>query len=338
MTIYGNILPGAISIARSVERAGYLTERAKHKLKILDWCRQNKNNISLTSRHFGYNRETIGLWIKQLKEKGPIGLNEQSRAPKKTRIPTTSSETVMLACKIRKSYPAWSKYKIREILEREHNIITSDSTVGRIFKRRGLINKKKSDKRRKAALRPKRRFPRGFSISKPGDMVQMDTKYIMLPGGQKLFQFTAIDVLTKYRILGVYPSLSSRNGTKFLKKCLSEFPFPIQNIQTDNGSEFLKEFEKLCKDINMPHYFIYPRQPKQNTYVERSHGSDKDEFYQLGNIWQDRDKMNQEIGKWQNIWNTFRPHQALNYKTPLQYLKELKFKKLATKDTIILQT
>jgi len=54
-------LPGAISIARSAERAGYLTEQAKHKLKILDWCRNNGNNISLTSRHFGYHRETIGI-------------------------------------------------------------------------------------------------------------------------------------------------------------------------------------------------------------------------------------------------------------------------------------
>ena len=338
MTIYGHILPGAISIARSAERAGHLTEQAKHKLKILDWLRDNGNNVSLTARHFGYHRETIGLWIKQLRERGPMGLNEQSRAPKKKRTPTTSSEIVMLACKIKKSYPAWSKYKIQEILERDYDLVTSDSTVGRIFTRRGLINKKKSEKRRKAALRPKSRFPRGFSISKQGDMVQIDTKYIMLPGGKKLHQFTAIDVLTKYRVLGVCPSLSSRNGARFLKKCLDKFPFRILNIQTDNGSEFLKEFEKLCKDIKMPHYFIYPRQPKQNTYVERSHGSDKDEFYQFGNVWQNRDRMNQEIEKWQDVWNTYRPHQALNYKTPLQYLKELKYKKLSTKDTIILQT
>jgi len=338
MTIYGHILPGAISVARSAERVGYLTEQAKHKLRVIDWCKQNRSNVSLTARHFGHHRESVGIWIKQLKEKGLMGLNEQSKAPKKKRTPTTPNEIVALACKIKKTYPAWSKYKVAEILERDYSLITSDSTVGRIFKRRGLINKKKSEKRRKAALSPKMRFPRGFSISKPGDMVQMDTKYIMLPGGHKLFQFTAIDVLTKYRVLGVYPSLSSRNGAKFLRKCLNEFLFPVLNIQTDNGPEFLKEFEKLCQETNLPHYFTYPRQPKQNTYVERSHGSDKDEFYQFGNIWQNRERMNQEIEKWQNVWNTYRPHQALNYKTPLQYLKEFKNKKLATKNTIILQT
>ena len=243
----------------------------------------------------------------------------------------------MYICKIRKQYPAWSKYKIQEILERDYGIVVSSSTIGRVMKRRGLIDKKKSEKRRRAALRPKRRFPHGFSISWAGDMVQMDTKYIMLPGGRKLYQFTAIDVLTKQRILGVYPSLSSRNGATFLKKCIAEFPFEMRSIQTDNGAEFLKEFDKLCRKLNIPHYFIYPGHKEQNSYVERSHGSDEQEFYQLGNVWQDREKMNEVLEIWQDIWNNFRPHQALHYKTPRAYFEELKSRNLATKDIIILQ-
>lgn len=338
MMIYGHILPGASSIARSALRTGYLTERARHKLKILDWHKTHGKNISLTSRHFGYHRETISRWVEQLNTGGPIGLNEKSREPKRKRKSITSSMVVIHICQVRKKYPAWSKYKIQEILNRDCSIKVSASTVGRVIKRRGLVDKRKSEKRRRAALRPKRRFPRGLAISEPGDMIQVDTKYIMLPGGRKLYQFTAIDVLTKYRVLGIYPSLSSRNGAKFLKKCLEEFPFTIKSVQTDNGSEFLKEFEKLCKELNIPHYFIYPRQKKQNSYVERSHGSDEAEFYQLGNVWQDREKMNEEITKWQEVWNGFRPHQALDYKTPRQYLEELKTKNLPTKDVIILQT
>lgn len=338
MIIYGSILPGAISIARSAERTGQLTERAKHKLKALDWHREHGENVSFTARHFGHTRKTVRVWIKQLRIRGPVGLNEQSRAPRKRPAPTTSPETIMRACKIRKQYPAWSKYKIREILKRDYDIAVSASTVGRILKRRGFIDKKKSEKRKKAALRPKRRFPHGFSISQAGDMVQMDTKYIMLPGGKKLYQFTAIDVLTKQRVLGLYPSLSSRNGAEFLKKCIAEFLFEIRNIQTDNGAEFLKEFDKLCQEINIPHYFIYPRHKEQNAYVERSHGSDEQEFYQLGNVWQNKEKMTEVLEKWQNVWNNFRPHEALDYKTPRAYFEELKGRNLATKDVIILQT
>ncbi len=168
-------------------------------------------------------------------------------------------------------------------------------------------------------------------------MVQMDTKHIMLTGGKKLYQFTAIDVLTKQRVLEIYSSPSSRNAAVFLKNCLVMFPFEIKNIQTDNGSEFLKEFEKLCQELNIPHYFIYPRKKEQNAYVERSHGSDEQEFYRQGNVWQSREKMNEELKKWQNIWNNIRPHESLNYQTPRAYFEELKSRNLATKDVIVLQ-
>ncbi|MBU1147061.1 MAG: hypothetical protein KKD11_01815 [Candidatus Omnitrophica bacterium] len=53
MTIYGAILPGAISIARSSALTDKLTERAKFKIKVLDWHRIHGSNVSLTARHFG---------------------------------------------------------------------------------------------------------------------------------------------------------------------------------------------------------------------------------------------------------------------------------------------
>ena len=337
MTIYGSILPGAVSIARSSLLTDKLTERAKFKIKVLDWHRMHGNNVSLTARHFGLGRMTMHRWIRRLKHYGPIGLNEKSRRPKKTRTPTISSNTVLKIVKLRKQYPAWSKYKIKVLLERE-GIQASVSTVGRVLKRRGLIDKKVSKKRQKAALRPKARFPKGLSIFQAGDMIQIDTKYIMLPGGEKYYQFTAIDVLTKTRVLRVYASESSRNGAKFLQECIDNFPFTVKRIQTDNGAPFLKEFDKLCKEKELPHYFIYPRQPKQNSYVERSHRSDKREFYQQGNVYSILSVMQKKIKEREDVWNNIRPHEALGQLTPSQYFWKLQTTKLPTKNVIILQT
>jgi len=336
MTIYGSLLPGVASIARSAALVESLTERAKYKVKILDWHRDHGNNVSLTSRHFAISRMTLHRWLKSFNKYGVIGLNEQSRKPKHLRQPTTSWDNVIKVVQLRKQYPGWSKHKIKVLLERE-NISVSDSTVGRILKRRGLINKKISNKRRKAALHPKARFPRGLRISEPGDMVQIDTKYIMLTGGKKFYQFTAIDVLTKRRVLRIYPSQSSRNGAKFLEECLINFPFPIKAIQTDNGSPFLKEFDKLCKEKEIPHYFIHPRTPKENTYVERSHRSDKKEFYQQGNTSSILSAMQDKIKEWEDVWNNVRPHEALGQLTPSQYFWRLQTIQLPTKDVIILQ-
>jgi len=337
MTIYGYVLPGAISIARSTFLADNLTERAKQRLKILDWHKKYGKNVSLTARHFGLTRYTVRNWQKRLIQLGPKGLNDKSHRPKNLRQSTTSWEIVFEVVKIRKQYPAWSKYKIQAILKQKQ-IMVSVSTIGRILKRKGLINKKISLKKQKAAKNPRKRFPHGFKVSCPGDMVQIDTKHIMTTGGRKFYQFTAIDVLSKQRVLRVYSSPSSKNGADFIQECVNNFDFEIKNIQTDNGSEFLKEFDKLCQQSNIPHYFIEPSHPKQNTYVETSHSADEREFYRQGNVSSLLEVMQLKIIEWQNIWNKIRPHESLNYLTPEAYYRKWQTSRLPTKDVITLQT
>ena len=336
MTIYASLLPGAVSIARWAQRVEGLTEDAKARLKILDWHRRHGSNISLTARHFCLDRRTVRRWQRKFVLRGPVGLNDKSRKPHRVRKPTTNPEIVWGVVKLRKEYPAWSKYKIHSLLP--DNIKTSVSTVGRILKRRCLIDKKISRKRSKSAKHPRARFPRGMKISAPGDMVQMDTKYIMLVGGRKYYQFTAIDVLSKIRVLRVYKTQSSENGALFLLECIKAFPFEVRAVQTDNGAPFQKYFDALCKEKGLPHYFIYPRTPKQNTYVEISHGADQREFYLQGNVYEDFEVMRNKIASWEYVWNNVRPHQALDYLTPNQYLEKRQSSRLPTKDVITLQT
>ncbi len=336
MTVYGTLIPGTAGIARNAAIANLLTEKAKRKMKILDWHREHGNNQSLTSRHWGIGRMTLYRWIKRFKRLGVTGLNDNSTRPKHCRKSCTPWNITLRAVQLRKQYPAWSKKKIRALLLRE-GIKTSESNVGRILKRRGLIDKKASRKRCRAALRPKNRFPKGLAISNPGDLVQMDTKYIMLPGGRKFYQFTAIDVLLKRRVLRVYPSQSSANGRSFLKECLKYFPFPIKAVQTDNGAPFQKYFEKYCKEINLTHYYIFPRSPKQNTYVEISHEADEREFYQQGNKSSILPVMQAKIREWENTWNNIRPHEALGQLTPNEYYWKIKLHGLPTNKVIVLQ-
>ncbi len=337
MTIYGHILPGVVSIANWASKAGNLTPRAKQKLKVIDWLRRHNENISLTARHFGLNRETVRIWHQRFKSQGLAGLNDKSKRPKNPRKPITPWEISSEIVRVRKQYPTWSKYKIQAVIKKK-GMVVSASTIGRILKRKGLIDKRVSRKRWKAATNPKRRFPRGLKVSKPGDMVQIDTKHETILGGRKIYQFTAIDVLTKRRALKYYSSASSKNGANFLNHCFSKFPFKITAIQTDNGSEFLKEFDHLCKKEGIAHYFTYPHHPKQNSYVENSHGSDEREFYSQGNTDYDMNLMQERLDEWERVWNEIRPHQALNYLTPNEYFLKWRHGRLPTKDVITLQT
>ena len=180
MTIYGYVLPGAVRLANWAAKTNNISEKAKQRLKVVDWLRFHNNNISLTARHYGLNRETVSIWHQRFKKEGIAGLNDKSHRPKNVRRPTISWSVVSEIVKTRKQYPVWSKYKIRKILSRQ-NIIVSASTVGRVLKRKGLIDKEISRKRSKSAKNPRKRFPKGLRITSVGDMVQIDTKHINLP-------------------------------------------------------------------------------------------------------------------------------------------------------------
>lgn len=334
MTVYGSIIPGAAAIARWALRTEHLSQRAQYRLKVLDWHQEHGENLSLTARHFAVHRRMLRQWQSRLKQRGPAGLSDESRRPHRLRQPTVRSELAAEVARLRREHPAYSKYKLYVLLGRKG----SPSTVGRILKARGLIDRRISQKRKRAALRPKLRYPRGMRIHGAGELIQVDTKHIVGAGGRKLYQFTAIDVLTKQRVLSVYTSESSRNGALFLDECRKRLPAGISAVQSDNGAPFQKEFEKHCRELGITHYFTMPRSPKQNSYVEISHGADEREFYQQGNRVIELSLMRTLLAKREHEWNCIRPHQALGYRTPNQYYEEIRDRNLATKDTIVLQT
>lgn len=331
MTTYGYILPGASKLSRL---ATNLSPKAKYRIKVIDWHKDHGKNKSLTARHFGINRETLDIWLKRFGLSGIRGLEDRSHRPRHLRTTTTSLLVQDEITKLRKTYPYYSKYKIASLLSTK----VSSSTVGRILKKKGLINFRVSRKRTKASKHPKKRFPRGLVVNMPGKLIQVDTKHLKTYQGVKIYQFTAIDVLTKVRVLWVSTSLSSVMAAKFLRHCLKSFPFKIQDIQTDNGSEFNKHFDRLCQQLGNTHYYIEAHSPKQNSYVERSHLTDELEFYQQGNMHNTLSRLLPKLKAWEHQYNHQRPHQSLNYLTPMQYLKKYQSESLPTKDYVALQT
>ena len=71
----------------------------------------------------------------------------------------------------------------------------------------------------------------------------------------------------------------------------------------------------------MSHTYIRVRTPRLNGKVERSHRTDKEEFYQLLTYTGDVD-LHRKLEEWQNFYNYHRPHSALNGKTPYEQLRE----------------
>ena len=76
----------------------------------------------------------------------------------------------------------------------------------------------------------------------------------------------------------------------FLRHVVEKFPFAIECVQTDNGTEFTNRllpkgnskptlFEGELQRLGIRHKLIRPYTPRHNGKIERSHRKDNEEFY-----------------------------------------------------------
>ena len=69
------------------------------------------------------------------------------------------------------------------------------------------------------------------------------------------------------------------------------------------------------------HVYIKARTPQLNGKVERSHRTDKQEFYQLLTYTDDVD-LTKKLAEWEKFYNYQRPHGAFRGKTPYEAMRE----------------
>lgn len=106
--------------------------------------------------------------------------------------------------------------------------------------------------------------------------MQMDTCKIA-PG---LYQYTAVDDCTRYRVLGLYKKRTASNTLLFLERLIEQMPFAIQKIQTDRGKEFFAyTVQEQLMEYSIKFRPIKPGPPHLNGKVERSQRTDLEEFY-----------------------------------------------------------
>ena len=226
---------------------------------------------------------------------------------------------------------ALSKYKLCYILSRDQGVKLSASSVARILKARGLIEEariiKGIKKRKTLKYRiPRLRVAREARYKTPGYLVQLDTKHLVILG-KKYYQFTAIDTKSRLAFGKVYTTISSSSAKDFLDRLQKYFPFKIKAIQTDNGSEYLLFFHQECRKRRIVHYFSRVKTPKDNSLVERLIQSTKYELWLFDKeLIPELPYLNQKLTWWVGRYNTYRPHQSLNYLTPSQYYQSLQQK------------
>lgn len=313
----------------------YQRQVIEQRLKIISFF--DEYGANATRKAFNKSRSTIFLWKQKLKKaKGRIAaLTPGNKTPihKRRRMVDPFIEDFIV--KYRTDHPGSDKTTITPSLVaacRSAGIQSvSESTVGRIIhdlKSRGRLpnshkismNARSGDlvvrQRQKARQKARRK---GFRPQAPGDIVQMDTVSIFACG-IKRYIFTAIDVSTRFAFACAYSSNSSANGSDFLSKFMKVAPFNATRIQTDNGSEFEKYFDKACQDNDMLHFYNYPKHPQSNGCLERFNRTIQEQFVYwhidyLDNI----DEFNRKMIEYLIWYNTEKPHRGIGNFPPLRY-------------------
>ena len=118
------------------------------------------------------------------------------------------------------------------------------------------------------------------------------------------------------------------NTVKFLKMMRKAYPFEVQTIQTDNGTEFTYKFiseterspmDKYLEKERIRHVLIPPRTPWHNGKVERSHRNDQRYFYdweKFGSV----DELNEKLIL-HLAWSNDKPMRTLGGKSPKELLE-----------------
>ena len=318
------VLPRVSRLARIAE----LSHEASRRLKWFDYYEAHGRNASLTCRYFGISPQTFYRWKRRYNQKNLTSLEDRSHRPWRVRRPTWTEEQVAAVLKIREEYPRWGKDKLSVLLGKQGYTLSS-SMVGRILnylRSRGILREPISSHvsaRKRLRWRPyAQRKPKDYQPKQMGDMVQLDTLDIRPLPGLVLKHFTAHDVISRWNVMDVRRSASATTASEFLDTLEARMPFPVKAIQVDGGSEFQALFEEECQRRGIRLFVLPPRSPKLNGGVERAHRTHTEEFYEITGSSFDLAEIRSELLKWERIYNTVRPHQALGYLTPLNFLQQ----------------
>jgi len=297
-----------------------LSKRAKQKLEwFIYYYSKAQQKALVTCRYFGIGKTAFYKWLAVFDETNLRALEEGSRAPicRRTRLLEPTIEQKILA--LRKLHPEYGKMKLRVlyqfhygdsisswqcqlVIEKYHLQRTVDKTT-RSFKKQSLS---------------KRRIQQLKKQATPGFLAAFDS-IILYWNGKTVYIVTAIDTVSKIAWARAYTTHSSATTKDLFQRLYALVFGNIHNALQDNGSEFEKHFEKLLASMDIPQYFSRVKTPKDNPVCERFNRTVKSEFLRMGNMTSDLQELNRRLAKWLVKYNFYRPHQTLNYQTPIAY-------------------
>jgi len=304
-----------------------ISQEARQRQAVVKLAKRKGQTFA--SRIYGVSLSSVKRWSKRYDGTWQ-SLKEGTHRPHWHPRQHKPEEETMIRNGLHKSYfrYGWEGAYMSAV---EHGYRRSYSGFIYAAKRMGLCG---GATERKPPRKHERRYP---ELLYPGEKVQIDVKevpYNCLRGrirenGGHLYQWTAIDECTRIRFIYGFEEHTPENSVKFLKLLRQAFPFNIQTVQTDNGTEFTYKyiseteecpFDIALREAGIAHVLIPPRTPWHNGKVERSHRNDQRYFYDWEKF-SDVKQLNEKL-KDHLAWSNRKPMRTLGSLSPLQLLEQ----------------
>ena len=295
------------------------------KMQMIKCWKSNQFTISDLSILHDVSRKTIYKWIKRYEAKGPVGLEERSRAP--LRHPNaTGSEIVEKVLTTKRRYQKWGPKKLVAWLKRQYQEERwpAVSTVSEILKREGLV----SPRRKRHRTPPY--IDHFTACDRPNAVWCADFKGQFRTGdGRLCYPLTITDSYSRYLLH--CKGLRHPNFEK-TKPCFElvfrEYGLP-EAIRTDNGAPFasvgigaLSKLSVWFIKLGIRPERIEPGHPEQNGRHERMHRVLKEATASPPRS--DTRAQQKAFDEFIYEYDFERPHEALGQKTPANMYRKSK--------------
>jgi transposase InsO family protein len=313
---------------------------AQQRFEILKFWQAH--GLAATRDAFKLSRRTLFAWKAKWRAAGGTlkALAAGSTAPKRRRRRDWPAVIVSEIRALRTRHPNLAKEKVHSFLlsfcQRRGLRCPGVRTIGRLIadapdKMRHAPVRLRPNGQTKRARAKLMRKPKQFKARHPGHCVALDTIERQLDGS-RIFIITFTDLHSHFALAWATRSHASAAAAQFFRLIATAFPYAIEAVLTDNGSEFKRDFTTELERHTLIHWHTYPKTPKMNAHCERFNRTVQDEFvdYYENLLFTDLLQFNLKLLAWLDWYNRERPHFSLtepvpqrktpNLLSPLQFL------------------
>lgn len=282
------------------------------------------HTVTETAIRFKVSRKTVYKWLKRYD--GTLeSLEDQSHKPKTSPRSHTEEE-------LKHIRRCLKKYKWKDLILAFQDM---REKYGYTRSYGGFKKVAAKLKGNKPAKPKKRRKPKPYKRADyVGQKVQVDVKFVpsyCVVNGKKYYEYIAVDECSRWAYRQMYDEHSTYSSYQFLLELIKNAPFPIREIQTDNGTEFTNAllavkakhktlFETALERFGIKYHRIRIATPRHNGKVERQNRQDEERFYRYMKMYSLEDGRKQ-LAVYQRKSNDF-IKTCLNLQSPNQVVKK----------------